>query len=139
MKKLILTILLFCLIPFYANAGNLADLTIRIMPDISYYCGLNALGCCKYVNDTIYIKSGYNEDMFEFVFWHEMGHYLMEDITYEEYQKVFGVGTMDELAEIAANRFHSFVILGKFRNLFMSKTEINFFTRIIQNATKTTD
>ena len=133
MKKIILTILLFCLIPFYANAGNLADLTIRTMPDISQPCGIGALGCCVYQTDTIYIRNNYNLEMFKSVLLHEIGHYLMEDVSYEMYQNVFGEGTYHEVSEKAANHFVSFITLGKFRNIIMSKIEIDFFIWIIGN------
>ena len=97
MKKLILLLLPLLFVPFFVNARSIADLKFLIddCPDYP-----EALGCVYYETKTIYISPKVIPVALPFVLTHEIGHYFMEETTYQEYQNVFGQGTLYELKEL---------------------------------------
>ncbi len=127
MKKLLFIFLL--LIPLSVNAYSVSDLNFKVDKSLEGICpsGNSAFACLDYNTKTVSISLSVLPSFLPFVITHEIGHWLLQDITLEEYQSVFGEGDYHQLSEMAANRFYEFV----FMNFMLTQTENNFFNKIL--------
>ncbi len=114
MKKLII-ILSILLFPLFVQARNLADLNFDLSADMQKDCQMaTSLGCFDPNKQEIFISSIVKPEAIIFVLTHEIGHFLLQDTTLEQYQEVFGQGSLVELQEKAANYFYEFIWLPDF-------------------------
>jgi len=128
LKALICFLLLVSICP--VSARSLKDVEFRLEDNPAELCGDAVeivLGCYIANKNLIVIRNGLRGELLKLVITHEIGHYFLQDVSYEEYQKIFGQGDFYGLREKAANKFYEFI-------WFTSSLEqkyINFFIGVI--------
>ena len=127
----LITIAIFLSFPFLISARSLDDIDFRFETSLEGICpsGKMALGCFNPNNQTISIRTDLNLVTLRFVITHEIGHFLMQNITLKEYQEVWGEGTLHELSERAANQFNTYIWL---RHDYLTDKEVKFFNQFFK-------
>ena len=103
------SVFLFGSVP-HAEARSVFTAPITISNDINKDCGLPQAinGCYIYSTDSIFIKSGLKGNTYLFTVFHELGHYIMRDVSEAKVREAFkGTESMSwaQLQEYAADSF----------------------------------
>jgi len=134
MKKL-LVVIIFCLLwSSTVSARSIKDVEFIFRANPTE-CGNIAkagdfvLGCHipRKGKDLIVIRTGMNRALTLMILTHELGHFYLQDVTYEQYKKVYGEGSYHDLNEKAANEFYYFVWFPT----VIPKTHYDFFVEML--------
>jgi hypothetical protein len=109
MKRLILLSLLF--LPLLADAAPLVKFTPNVYQDCM---GYSDYACYDRYTKTIWISDQTKPENFNYIFWHEYGHYLTLDMPYNVIAKQF---KSDKPYESAADDFYWYMTIPEARTV----------------------
>lgn len=130
MKTLIIIILLLLPLSFGNAKVDFSGLSFVLSDDIQLHCrttSLDTQGCFLEESDAIVISNLVDIRYIRTVLLHEIGHFLMKDVSLEEYQAVFSEWMCQEkecLRETAAIYFTLWLdkipMFDKYQKFFLS-------------------
>ena len=113
-KRILILSLLFLSLAEITQARQLSDLKIQAVPitEMRQLCESEiSFGCFNPNNQTITIADTYTGAFLQFVIWHEVGHFLLQDTECSTIQIAFPSTTCHQSNEMAANSFYDFALL----------------------------
>lgn len=137
-KKLSIVLLVISVVfPITIQARSISGLkSIKLVSyeEINEQChqpsGYDSISGCYFPNEGISIRNDLPKERFIFVFWHELGHFFMENTTDEQYKMVFNPTPQKLLAtiisEIAADTFALWMMGGK-----VPEAQRQFFIKLL--------
>ena len=124
--KYLLVIIILLSVAFPVSAFTFR---VKTFNDLTGYCpsGSKALGCI-YNTGMIYLDNDIPPIYFQHYLVHEIGHWFLKDLTYKDYQRYFGNGSLYTLQERGANRFSYYVRNG----IYYSPAEKQLFDDLLK-------
>lgn len=140
-KKLffLLSFVLISSFPIYSEAKNLSALKgihLASYDEINHLCyqpeGYDPVSGCYFPQDGITIRNDLPIERFKWVFWHEIGHFFLYDVSDDELKIIFNPTpqklSATIISEIAADTFALWMIGGK-----VPDRQRDLFIRLLTN------